>query len=52
MSEILLDELVFDANQITTKYPGSTFDINFYAQGVQSEHQDTTNVLEVAGWPE
>lgn len=52
VSELLLDELVFDANQITTRYPGSTFDINFYAQGVQSEHQDTTNVLDVAGWPE
>lgn len=52
VSEILLEELVFDVNQITTRYPGSTFDINFYVQGVQSEHQDTANVLEVAGWPE
>ena len=52
VSEILLDELVFDVNQITSKYPGSTFDIDFYVQGVQSEHQDITNILEVAGWPE
>lgn len=52
VSEILLDELVFDVNQITSKHPGSTFDINFYVQGVQSEHQDTTNILEVVGWPE
>lgn len=51
VSELLLDELIFDVNQITSKYPGSTFDIDFYVQGVQSEHQNTLNVLEVTGWP-
>lgn len=51
VSEVLLEELIFDVNRITEKYPGSTFDIDFYAQGVQSEHQETTNVLEVVGWP-
>ena len=50
-SELLLEELVFNVNEITSRYAGSTFDIDFYAQGVQSEHQETTNVLEVAGWP-
>ncbi len=51
MSDVLLEELIFDVNHITESYPGSTFDIDFYAQGVQSEHQETTNVLEVVGWP-
>ena len=51
VSELLLDELIFDVNQITSKYPGSTFNIDFYVQGVQSEHQNTLNVLEVSGWP-
>ena len=51
VSEILLDELIFDVNHITESFPGSTFDVNFYAQGVQSEHQEAADVLGVVGWP-
>lgn len=46
----LLIDFEFDIDEITNKYPGSTFTLDINAEAVQSEN-NKQYVLDVVGWP-
>lgn len=48
----LFSQVIFEVNGLSSNYPGCSLDLEIYAQGVQSEHQETLDVMQVTGWPE
>lgn len=48
----LFSQIIFEVNGLSNSYPECNLDLEIYAQGVQSEHQETLDVMQVTGWPE
>lgn len=49
-TKALMTKVMFDIDEITKQYPGSSYELAVDAQGVQSENNDG-DVLQVTGWP-
>jgi len=48
----LMTEVIFEVDELVNIYPDSSFHLDIYAQGVQSENNIHESVLDVEGWPE
>ena len=49
-TKALTTKVIFDIDEITKRYPDSSYELAVDAQGVQSENNHE-NVLQVVGWP-
>ncbi len=47
----LITDIIFNIEEITSNHPGSRYELQIDAQGVQSEN-NSENALQAAGWPE